>query len=36
MKEIEARRSIRKYKNIEIDKTIIEELIESARLVSFW
>ena len=32
MKEIETRRSIRKYKNIEIDRNIIEKLIESARL----
>jgi nitroreductase len=32
MKEIELRRSIRKYQNTEIEKETIEKLIESARL----
>jgi len=32
MKEIEARRSIRKYKSVEIDKKIVDRLIEGARL----
>lgn len=31
-KVIKSRRSIRKYKNIEISNDIIEDLIESARL----